>query len=122
MSLLSSSMRHVFRLFPVLLLVSALSLASGPVFDRGTASAGDGTVGISGDMGTPPHGHDHGTGDSGEGHHCMTASCTSSFMIEGSRTALLHSRLPSEFLMPLEEGHLGSAYLDSDPPVPRFSA
>lgn len=113
-------MHNLFRLFSVLLLVGALALAYGPIVEGGMLPTDGDAAGISGDRGTARH--DHGHGDSGEAHHCMAASCTSVFMITGDRTSLPRSRIPSEFLTPPEDSHLGSAYLDSDPPVPRFSA
>lgn len=115
-------MRNLFRLFSVFLLVGTIALAYGPVAEGGTLTMAGDTAGVSADIGTVPNGHDHGPGDSGEAHHCMAASCTSVFMIAGDRTALHRSRIPSEFLTPPEDSDLGSAYLDSDPPVPRFSA
>ena len=115
-------MHNLFRLLSVLLLVGALALAYGPTVEGGMLPTDGDAAGVSGDAGTTPHGHDHGPGDSGTAHHCMTASCTATFMIVGDRTAMPRSRIPSGFLAPPEDSRLGSAYLDSDPPIPRFPA
>lgn len=116
-------MRHVFRLFSVLLLVGALALAYGPIVEGGTLPSDGGAAGISSDMGTTPHGHDHGPGESGEApHHCKAAFCTSVFVIHGGYLGLPDSGTFTEVLALLEETHTGSAHLDNDPPVPRFSA
>lgn len=121
--LTKSSMRNLFHLFSALLLVGALALAYGPIVESGTLPTDGDVAGVSGEIGTIPQDHDHGPGESGEAHHhCKATFCTSVVMIHGGYHGLPDFGTFTEVLAPLEETHIGSAYLDNDPPVPRFSA
>lgn len=112
-------LRHIL----FFLVVAALWLNYGLDFAPGElVVAGEAAAASSDSQGTNPHRHDHGPTGNGDLHHCVTASCTSIFMVQAHRAALRDSDPRVKFGVSSEGGHIRSTYLDRDPPIPRISA
>ena len=116
-------MHRFLRHFLFVLVVAALWLDYGSDFAAGQfVVAGEASAAAANLPGANPHGHDHGPGGESDLHHCVTASCASVFMIQAHRAALRDSSPVAKFDVPSDGWHVRSAYLDRDPPIPRFFA
>lgn len=115
-------MRPFFRRFFFVLLCAALWLNYGLVpWTEDVAAARDGEAAFSAEVGTSPHHHGHGSAGHHGSNHCLTAACGQIFLVEAIGTVAKDIPLPLTFAAPHEDSRIGSAFLDRDPPIPRFS-
>jgi len=114
-------MKISLRRFLFVLIVGALWLNYG--FATAVEQAGvvgDAAASVADLRGSNPH--DHGPTDNGGPLHCMTVSCASVFLVQAGGAVSREFNPSLTFGVPREDSVIRPAYLERDPPIPRFSA